>query len=131
MKDQLSGMANKLVEKFNKFLLELQGTRVTLFSFSEVLAQRNLSHLRETADSLAGEYAEYIRTYNQYLSSLKEHSPEIHNLKHHFDIVSSIKSQAYSMLNDKEQKANLYTSIYFNSAILLTALAAILISILK
>lgn len=126
---KLSEIANQLIEGYSKLLLNLQKNRFSVLNVFEVIFQRKLNNIRKSSDALSQIYAKYIETYNQYLNSLEGHDPKIHNLKHQFDIVSSMKGQTQIILNDREEKVNLYTTIYFSTLSLVIALIAIVFAV--
>ena len=128
MKKQLLGKANELVEKYNQLLLKAHEHSFGIGSIKEVFSQRKLNKLKDNAEGLSEEYAAYIKMYNEFLNSQKGHTPGIHNLKHQFDIVSSMKSQATAMISDKEQRANLYMGAYFNTISIVVALIAVILA---
>lgn len=125
MKNKLLEKANRLVGKYNQLLLKTHKHSFGIGSIREVFSQNKLDKLKKDAEGLSKEYAAYIRMYNEFLNSQKGHTPEIHNMKHQFDIVSSMKAQATSMISDKEQRANLYIGAYFNTISIVVALVAI------
>ena len=129
MKAKLLEKANWLVEEYNKILLDAQAFSFGIGSPREVISRKGVEKLRARSEKLAKEYADYIRLYNTWLMGQKRHTPEIHNLKHQFDIVSSMKSQVAAILGDREEKANLYLGAYFNTISILVALAAIIIAL--
>ncbi len=130
MKEQLLEKANELVKRYNQLLLKTHKHSFGIGSIREVFSQRKLDKLKKDAEGLSKEYAAYIRMYNEFLNSQKGHTPEIHNLKHQFDIVSSMKAQATAMISDKEQRANMYIGAYFNTFSIVTAMIAITLAII-
>lgn len=129
MKDKLLEKANELVKRYNQLLLKTHKHSFGIGSIWEVVSQRKLDKLKKDAEGLSKEYASYIRMYNEFLNSQKGHTPEIHNLKHQFDIVSSMKAQATAMIGDKEQRANMYIGAYFNTFSIIIALIAVTLAI--
>ena len=130
MKPELLETANALVRDYSTLLLEVQAFSFGLGSVREIFSHRRIEKLRDKSEKLARKYADYIKDYNKWLTGQKGHSPEIHNLKHQFDIVSSMKAQVSAILGDREQKANLYMGAYFNTIAIIIALVTVILALL-
>ena len=129
MKKALLDTANLLVKEYSGLLLEVQSFSFGLGSIGEIFSQKRIEKLRDQSEELAKKYADYIKMYNDWLLAQKSHSPEIHNMKHQFDIVSSMKAQVSALLGDREQKANLYMGAYFNTITIVIAILAIVVAL--
>ena len=129
MKPELLKTASELVTEYSKLLLDVQTFSFGLGSVREIFGQRTIDKHREKSEKLAKQYADYIKMYNEWLLSQKRHTPAIHNMKHQFDIVSSMKAQVSALLGDREQKANLYMGGYFNTITIIIAILAIIVAL--
>ena len=129
MKPKLLETASRLVKEYNSLLLDVQAFSFGLGSIREVFSQRTVDGFRERSEKLSKEYAGYIKIYNEWLVGQKGHTPEIHNMKHQFDILSSMKAQVSAILGDREQKANLYMGAYFNTITIVIGILAIVFAV--